>query len=60
MKDITSKHDNFLADTIKPRGRRLGYLDGFRFGFGFFIAGLLIAVILAGLTWALIVAFKLH
>ena len=50
-KNLRSTHDTFLADVVKPRGPQIGYVDGFRFGFGFFIAGLLIAVILGGLTW---------
>ena len=53
-------HDNFLADAIRPRGRELGYLDGFRFGFGFFIAGLLIALLLGGLCWGAITIMNLH
>jgi hypothetical protein len=59
MKDIT-KHDNFLADAIKPKVPRLGYLDGLRFGLGFFMAGLITAVFLGGLTWAIIVTMHLH
>ncbi len=60
-KDLTSKHDNFLADAIRPpRGQRLGYLDGFRFGLGFFIAGLFITLIVAGLGWAAIVLLHLQ
>ena len=55
------KHDNFLADAINPnQARRVGYLDGFRFGFGFFISGLFISLILGGLTWGIIAAFHLH
>jgi hypothetical protein len=53
MKTIP-KHDNFLADSIKPRLRNLGYMDGFRFGFGFFIAGLVIILVIGGLAWAAI------
>ena len=52
--------DNFLADAIKPRFKRLSYGDGFRFGIGFITAQLFAALIVGGLTWALIVAFKLH
>jgi hypothetical protein len=50
------KHDTFLADSIKPRPtlKRLGYLDGFRFGFGFFISGLLIILVIGGVSWAAI------
>jgi uncharacterized iron-regulated membrane protein len=60
MKDTMVKHDNFLADSVRPRTRRLSYLDGFRFGFGFFISGLLIMLILSGLAWAIIMVFHLH
>jgi len=60
MKDITSKHDTFLADSIRSRHQKLSYLDGFRFGFSFFISGLVITLILAALTWGIIAAFHLH
>jgi hypothetical protein len=54
-KDTSVKHDNFLADAVKPaRSKHIGYLDGFRFGFGFFTAGLLVTLILAGLSWAMV------
>lgn len=58
----TPKHDNFLADAIKPPkpNQRVGYLDGFRFGFGFFIAGLLITISLAGLAWGVVLLLHLH
>ncbi|HEX3082075.1 MAG TPA: hypothetical protein VHQ86_02375 [Candidatus Saccharimonadia bacterium] len=59
MKDFNPKHDNFLADAVHTKQRHLGYMDGFRFGFGFFVAGLVIALILAGLAWAIMVVFKL-
>jgi len=58
----TSKHDTFLADAVRPpqeRTGRLGYLDGFRFGFGFFISGLLIALILGGLAWGVVAVMHL-
>ena len=48
------KHDNFLADSVKPRQRHIGYLDGLRFGFGFFISGLILALILGGMSWGII------
>lgn len=55
-----SRHDNFLADAIRPRSAsRLSYMDGFRFGFGFFIAGLLVLIVLGGLTWAFVSALNL-
>jgi hypothetical protein len=53
MKTIP-KHDTFLADSIKPRQRNLGYMDGFRFGFGFFISGLVIVLVIGGLSWGVI------
>lgn len=54
------KHDNFLADSVQPRSLQLSYRDGFRFGFGFFIAGLLITLILAGLAWAIVLLLHLQ
>lgn len=49
----TQQQDNFLVEAVHGKDRgRIGYVDGFRFGFGFFIAGLLIAIILGGGTWA--------
>ncbi|MDB5178706.1 MAG: hypothetical protein JWN01_649 [Patescibacteria group bacterium] len=53
-------HDNFLADAVKPRHQPLGYLDGFRFGFGFFIAGLLVMLIVGGLSWGVILLLHLR
>jgi hypothetical protein len=59
--DMPAKRDNFLADAVAPaRQKGTSYLDGFRFGFGFFIAGLLVALIVAGISWGIIVAFNLH
>ncbi len=52
--------DTFLADAVRPRGRRLTYGDGFRLGIGIITAQLLVALIVGGLAWALVVAFKLH
>jgi hypothetical protein len=55
-----AKHDNFLADAIIDRDQRvLGYLDGFRFGVGFFVAGVLLSLILGVLTWGLVAALRL-
>jgi hypothetical protein len=53
------KSDTFLVDAIGPKSKvkpqgGLSYVDGFRFGFGFFIAGLLITTILGGCVWAAI------
>jgi hypothetical protein len=55
-----TNHDNFLADAVRPKHKQLGYFDGFKFGVGFFIAGLFIALILAGLTYGVILALHLH
>ena len=56
----SSSSDNFLADIARPQKHRLSYGDGFRLGIGIITAHLLIGVIVGGLAWALIVAFKLH
>lgn len=45
------KHDQFLAEAVNPKHKHLSYQDGFRFGVGFFIGNLLLAVLLGGLTW---------
>lgn len=42
--------DTFLRDEIHPSAPGLSVLDGFRFGFGFIIAFLLVALIVGGLT----------
>lgn len=52
--------DNFLADAVHPRTKRLSFGDGFRFGIGLITAQLLVALIVAGITWAMIVAFHLQ
>jgi hypothetical protein len=52
--------DNFLADIAHPQKHRLSYGDGFRLGIGIITAQLLIGLIVGGLAWALVVAFKLH
>jgi hypothetical protein len=54
------KHDNFLADITQTKKQKVSYVDGFRFGFGFFIAGLLITVILGLLTWGIILLLHVH
>jgi hypothetical protein len=56
----TPKRDNFLADAVAPRQKGVSYLDGFRFGFGFFIALLLVGLIVAGISWGVIVALNIH
>jgi hypothetical protein len=48
------KQDNFLADVGRPKRPRLGYVDGFRFGLGFFVAGLLLIVIIGSGAWLLV------
>ena len=47
---------NFIDE--EESASRLGYTDGFRFGFGFFIATLLGVTVLAAL--GLLVAFLTH
>ncbi len=54
-KDTITKPDNFLADAMTAKRRRIGYVDGFRFGLGFFVAGLLLVFIVGGLAWAITV-----
>ena len=54
------KHDNFLADAINSKDKRVGYTDGFRFGFGFFVAGLLVTLLVGGIAWGVILALNLH
>jgi hypothetical protein len=52
--------DNFLSDVVRPRTKHISYSDGFRFGVGLITAQLLIGLIVGGLAWALVAAFKLH
>ncbi len=40
---------NFLDEDVKPVIRNLTYMDGFRFGFGLFVAWLLGIIIVSGL-----------
>jgi hypothetical protein len=56
------KHDHFMVDALKPKARlrHMGYLDGFRFGFGFFVSGVLVALILGLLSAAIVAVFHLH
>jgi hypothetical protein len=54
------KHDNFLADIKVAKKPRVSYVDGFRFGFGFFLAGLFLALILGLLTWGAILLLHMH
>ena len=54
--------NTFLADEIKPRKSKgtITYMDGFRFGFGSTIGFLLVALIVGGITAALIVGLHIH
>ena len=56
----TRARDNFLVDAVRPHSRRLTYGDGFRLGIGIITAQLLVSLLVGGLAWALIVAFKPH
>lgn len=47
---------NFLDEEQKPR--QLSYIDGFRFGFGFFIANLIGITILSALIMAVSFAMQ--
>lgn len=52
---------DFLADISRPKTmHRMTFGDGFRLGIGLMTAQLLLALIVGGLAWALVVAFKLH
>jgi hypothetical protein len=55
-----AKPDHFLADAIKAKTPRVSYTEGFRFGFGFFVAGLLVSIILGGLSWGAYTLMHLH
>lgn len=55
-----NKSDNFLADATRAARPKVGYVDGFRFGIGFFVAGLLMLLIVGGLTYAAITFGHLH
>ncbi len=52
--------DNFLSDVVRPRSKHISYSDGFRFGVGLMVAQLFIGLIVGGLAWAIVAAFKLH
>ncbi len=60
MPATKSKPDHFLADAVKAKKPVVSYSDGFRFGFGFFVAGLLVSVILGGLSWGAYALMHLH
>ena len=52
------QRENFLADAVGSRERKLTYMDGFRFGLGFIIANLLVILVLGGLTWAAVTLMR--
>ncbi|GEM_PF-1156366 len=52
--------DNFLSDIVRPRTKHVSYGDGFRFGIGLITAQLLVVLIVGGLAWGIVAAFKLH
>jgi hypothetical protein len=54
---MPKSHDNFLADAIGPKDKQISYFDGFRFGLGFFLSGLLVSLIIGGIAWGVIAAF---
>jgi hypothetical protein len=58
--DKSDKSDNFLSEAIKSTKPRFSYWDGFRFGVGFFIAGLLMTLLLSAITWGLVLALRLR
>jgi hypothetical protein len=56
-----SSGNDFLADINRSKPtHRMTYGDGFRLGIGIITAQLLIGLIVGGVAWALVVAFKLH
>lgn len=50
--------DNFLSDAIAPPRKHLTYQDGFRLGVGLTMGFLFIAVILGGLTTAVVFGLR--
>ena len=56
----TPNHDTFLKDELRPPKNGMGYWDGFRFGFGFFIAWLLGLLLLGSATYLLALALHIH
>lgn len=59
-KKSQSASDNFLFDAIKTKPKHLSVGDGFRFGVGFVLGQLLVALVVGGLAWAIVVGFKLQ
>ena len=57
-----AKHDNFLADEIRPKKPRptITYMDGFRFGLGATIAVLLVVLTIGLVSWGIIAALNIH
>lgn len=61
-----TKPDKFLLDAVRGKARpplrpgSISYADGFRFGFGFFIAGLVVTLILGAIAWATAALLHLH
>jgi len=54
------QRENFLAEAVGPRERKITYMDRFRFGFGFMVAWLLVLLVLGGASWAIVTLLKLH
>ncbi len=54
------RKDNFLSDlgSQAPKTQGFSITDGFRLGFGFTIGFLLVALILGGLTWGILLALN--
>lgn len=55
----TSTRENFLAEAVGARQRRLTYMDGFRLGLGFMVAVLFVVLVLGGLIWAAVALLHL-
>jgi hypothetical protein len=56
---MAAKSDNFLADIVKPKFRGLTVGDGIRFGLGFIIGQLIIALLIGGAVYALIITLHI-
>ncbi len=54
------QRENFLADAVGPRERKLTYSDGFKLGLGFCMAHLLVVCVVGGLAWGLVVLLKIN
>jgi len=54
------KNDTFLKDAVESERERVNFIDGFRFGFGFFIAWV-VGLLLVGLVaWGLSFIIQPH